>query len=318
MIQEQAPEPIGGYFELELPRFKEYHQGAVALNSGRFCLEYILRCRKYSKVYVPYFTCDTVLDAVMKLDMKHEFYHIDREYRIADDIDLKKEEALIYTNYWGLQGDYCRELAQRYGRSLILDYTQSFYAIPMEGIDTFYSCRKFFGVPDGGYLYTDAKADFHIGQDCSYTRMDSLIKRMDLSAEEGYADFRRISVSFRDMPVRRMSRLTKRMMEGIDYEGAAQRRRENYAFLQRALGGRVLKDEEVPMIFPYETADGQELRERLIRNRIYVARYWPNVIQWAEKDSEEVRISDNIIPLPIDQRYGKEDMARIIRIVTNG
>lgn len=46
--------PIGGYFELELSRYPELHAEATALNSGRFCLEYLLRCRKYNKVYVPF------------------------------------------------------------------------------------------------------------------------------------------------------------------------------------------------------------------------------------------------------------------------
>lgn len=50
--------PIGGYFELELPLHSELHADAIALNGGRFCLEYLLRCRKYSKIYIPYFTCN--------------------------------------------------------------------------------------------------------------------------------------------------------------------------------------------------------------------------------------------------------------------
>lgn len=49
MKQRECTHPIGGYFELELPRFTEYHSEAIALNSGRFCLEYILRCRKYTE-----------------------------------------------------------------------------------------------------------------------------------------------------------------------------------------------------------------------------------------------------------------------------
>lgn len=33
--------PIGGYFELELPLHSELHADAIALNGGRFCLEYL-------------------------------------------------------------------------------------------------------------------------------------------------------------------------------------------------------------------------------------------------------------------------------------
>ena len=136
--------PIGGYFELELPRFTEYHSEAIALNSGRFCLEYVLRCRKYKKVYVPYFTCDSAVEPIIKLGITYEFYHIDKNYHIIEDIELQENEALMYTNYWGLHDGYCSELVSKYKKQLILDYTQAFFSRPIEGVDTFYSCRKFF------------------------------------------------------------------------------------------------------------------------------------------------------------------------------
>ena len=305
--------PIGGYFELELPSFQEYHSEAIALNSGRFCLEFILRCRKYSKVYVPYFTCDSAVEPLIKLGIPYEFYQIDKDYHIVDNIRLSGNEALMYTNYWGLQGDYCNQLAEKYGRQLILDYTQAFFAKPINGIDTFYSCRKFFGVPDGGYLYTDLQADFDIEQDISYTRMDSLVKRIDLSPEEGYKDFNRISENFQQMPIRHMSRFTKRMMCSIDYLKVVNKRRSNYEILRKSLGGKELSSDDVPMIFPYMTNDGQSLRNHLIQNKIFVAKYWPNVEEWAGKDTIETYMTNNILPLPIDQRYGVEDMNRIIK-----
>lgn len=251
-----ADKPIGGYFELELPTHPALHADAIALNSGRFCLEYLLRCRKYTKVYVPYFTCDSAVEPLLKLGIPYEFYHIDSDYRLIGDVALSAGEALMYTNYWGLQDDYCLKLSARYGRQLILDYTQAFYAKPIRGIDTFYSCRKFFGVPDGGYLYTDAKAEFDLEQDVSYVRMDSLLKRIDLSPEEGYEDFRRCSEIFHTLPVRSMSKLTRRMMAGIDYHGVARKRRANYEFLRRSLGGAELSPGEVPMIFPYIAKSG--------------------------------------------------------------
>ena len=309
--------PIGGYFELELSLYPELHAEAIALNSGRFSFEYLLRCRKYNKVYVPYFTCDTAVEPIIKFGIPYVFYHIDKAYRIIDDIKLAEDEALLYTNYWGLQNEYCEKLAAIYGKQLILDYTQALFSNPISGIDTFYSCRKYFGVPDGGYLYTDAIADFEIEQDESYLRMDSLIKRIDLSPEAGYDDFHRVSNLFHDMPIRRMSKLTKRLMQSIDYERVVQQRIENYNTLRAALGGRELKYDEVPMIFPYESAEGQELRKHLILNKVFVAKYWPNVDEWTEEDTVERWMANHILPLPIDQRYDKENMNRIIEIIKN-
>ncbi len=303
---------IGGYFELELPTHQEFHSDASALNSGRFCLEYILICRRYSKVYVPCFTCDSAVEPIKKLGIPYEFYHIDETYHIVDNISLSKNEALMYTNYWGLQSEYCAQLAEQYRTQLILDYTQAFFAKPIPGIDTFYSCRKFFGVPDGGYVYTDAKADFDIGQDVSYMRMDSLVKRIDLSPEEGYDDFRKCSEEFHLLPIRHMSRFTKRMMQSIDYNDVTQRRRTNYEYLRQTLGGKTLSNGDVPMIFPHMVKDGQALRRYLIQNKIFVAKYWPNVDEWAGENSVETLMANNILPLPIDQRYGVKDMKYII------
>lgn len=315
MMQDIIIHPIGGYFELELPHGQEFHSKAIALNSGRFCFEYLLKCRKSKKVYIPYYTCDSVIEPVINLGIPYEFYHIDKKYRIVDNITLAEDETLLYTNYWGLQNEYCEKLAAKYGKQLILDYTQAFFSKPIAGIETFYSCRKYFGVPDGGYLYSDVVADFEIEQDVSYLRLNSLVKRIDISPEAGYKDFHNVETSFLDMPIRRMSKLTKRLMQSIDYERAAQQRIDNYNTLKDALGGKELHYGEVPMIFPYESAEGQQLRQHLIANKVFVAKYWPNVDEWTEEDTVERWMANHILPLPIDQRYNKEDMNRIIEII---
>lgn len=307
--------PIGGYFELELPSHREWHADAIALNSGRFCLEYILKSRKYTKIFVPYYTCDSAVEPVEKLGIPYEFYHIDESYRIVEDIIIQDHQALLYTNYWGLQDEYCIELSKKYGSQLILDYTQAFYAQPISGIDTFYSCRKFFGVSDGGYLYTSKKLVENLEQDESYTRMTSLLKRLDLSPEAGFADFRKCSEEFHKVPMRYMSKLTKRIMSSINYKDIAYRRRANYEVLRSYFGGKLLMSEEVPMIFPYVVNDGQELRKYLIQNKVFVAKYWPNVEVWAGGDSLEAKMANNTIPLPIDQRYTIDDMMCIVKLI---
>ena len=103
---------------------------------------------------------------------------------------------------------YVEWLAKQYGKKLIVDNTQAFYAKPVEDVDTFYTCRKFFGVPDGAYLYAEAKVDFHIEQDVSYDRLSFLLKRFDLGAEAGYADFREQSERLIAQPIKGMSNLT--------------------------------------------------------------------------------------------------------------
>lgn len=310
---------IGGYFSLELPQREEYHKDALRLNTGRNCLEYILRVKGYKKVYIPYYTCDVVLEPFKKLGIPYEYYHVDIHLEIHDCFTLKADEALLYTNYYGLKQQYVEQLAEKVGSRLIVDNTQAFYAKPLRGIDTFYTCRKFFGVADGAYLYCDAELDVEIEQDYSYDRMAHLLKRIDLSAEEGYSDFRRADDGLGNQPIREMSKLTQRMMQSIDYEAVTKRRRENYSLLHKALGGEnnlelPLDEDAVPMVYPY-LAPVKELREKLIENKVFVARYWPNVLDWTTKDDIEYLLACQMQPLPVDQRYGEEEMKRIIEII---
>lgn len=310
---------IGGYFSLELPQREEYHKHALRLNTGRNCLEYVLLARGYKKVYVPYYTCEAVMEPINKLGIPYEYYHIDIHLEIRDHFTLKADEALLYTNYYGLKQRYVEQLAEKVGTRLIVDNTQAFYAKPLRGIDTFYTCRKFFGVADGAYLYCDAELGEEIEQDYSYDRMAHLLKRIDLSAEEGYVDFRKADDGLDNQPIRRMSKLTQRMMQSIDYEAAAKRRRENYLMLHETLGGvnnmeLPLEDDAVPMVYPY-LAPVKGLHEKLIENKVFVARYWPNVLDWTTKDDIEYLLACQMQPLPVDQRSGEEDMKRIVEII---
>ena len=312
-------EAIGGYFSLELPLREEYHKNALRLNTGRNCLEYILRASGYKKVYVPYYTCEAVMEPINKLDIPYEFYHIDIHFEIRDRFTLKADEALLYTNYFGLKQCYVEQLAEKTGTRLIVDNTQAFYAKPIKGIDTFYTCRKFFGVADGAYLYTDKLLDEEFVQDKSYDRMAHLLKRIDLSAEDGFADFRRVDDGLDNQPIRKMSQLTQRIMRSIDYEAAAKKRRENYQMLHEVLGEEnklvlTVDEDAVPMVYPF-LVPVKGLREKLIENKVFVARYWPNVLDWTNEKDIEYLLAYQMQPLPIDQRYYEEDMQRMIDVL---
>lgn len=312
---------IGGYFSLELPSCEEYHKDALRLNTGRNCLEYILRARGYKKVYVPYYTCEAVMEPIIKQGIQYEFYHIDVRFEIRDRFTLNEGEALLYTNYFGLKQCYVEQLAAKVCTGLIVDNTQAFYAKPIQNIDTFYTCRKFFGVADGAYLYTDVQLNEAFEQDESYNRMSHLLKRIDLSAEQGFADFRRADDGLDNQPIRRMSKLSHRMMQSIDYEAAAAQRRVNFKLMHTALGKNntlhlTLDDNAVPMVYPYYTPV-EGLRERLIENKIYVARYWPNVLDWCQSNDWEYQLAENLVCLPIDQRYSEMDMQKILDTISN-
>lgn len=313
--------PIGGYFELELRKGGHYHQDALRLNTARNGFEYVLRARQYAKVYLPYYTCEVLLEPISKLGIDHEFYTVNEDLEPVELPVLKESEAFLYTNYFGLKQTCVKRLAEIYGDKLVVDNAQAFFAEPIQGIDTFYSARKFFGVPDGAYLYTDKMLEQELEQDISHERMAHLLKRIDLGAEAGYQDFCRNDDSLCNQPMKRMSRLTESILGGIDYELAKQSRRMNYVFLDKALKESnlihwQLDDEAVPMVYPYRT-DDPSLRQKLIANKVFVATYWPNVSEWTSHGMMERVLADRLIPIPCDQRYGVGEMNRICQMITN-
>ena len=310
---------IGGYFELELHKGGHYHKNAVLLNTARNCFEYVLRARHYRKVFFPYYSCGVMLEPIKKLGVEYEFYHINSSFEPIDLPSLKADEAFLYTNYFGLKQECVLRLAKVYGKQLIVDNAQAFYAEPIQGIDTFYSARKFFGVSDGAYLYSEAKLDQDIEQDVSCERMSHLLKRIDLGAEAGYQDFRKNDDSLCNQEIKCMSRLTESLLSGIDYEAAKQQRRENFALLDDALRKSNLihlemEDEMAPMVYPYLT-EYDNIKQRLVDNKVFVATYWVNVMEWCDLGDVEYQLTQNTVFLPIDQRYGKKEMKSIVEIL---
>lgn len=313
-------EAIGGYFGLELRNGEHYHKNAIRLNTARNCFEYVLRTRSYVKVYVPYYTCEVMLEPICKLSVEYEFYHINEKLEPTVLPKLNANEAFLYTNYFGLKQECVKRLASAYGKQLIVDNAQAFYDEPLKGIDTFYSARKFFGVPDGAYLYTDKPLQHEFEQDCSLERMSHLLKRIDLGAESGYHDFRMNDDTLCYQEIKKMSKLTESLLSGIDYEYARERRRQNYLFLENAFGTTNMlhlgcDENTVPMVYPYWVDDGIVLKKKLIDNKVFVATYWPNIKNVLRNDDVEMMFVNDMVPLPSDQRYGTIDLNRIVDMI---
>lgn len=307
---------IGGYFQLELRSGAHYHDDALRLNTARNCFEYILLARKYRKVYIPYYTCEVMLQPLVRNRIDYEFYSINADFEPTEIKQLQEYEAYLYTNYYGLKQQCVERMAGIYGSRLIVDNAQAFYAPRVDGIDTFYSARKFFGVPDGAYLYTDCRLDLSLSRDKSYMRMGHLLQRVDDGAEAGYGAFRDSDDSLDNQTIKAMSLLTDAILRSIDYAEVARKRRANFRYMDERLGaGNAVRlfcdDTTVPMVYPYFTHD-TSLRKRLIDRRVFVAKYWPNVAEWCSEDQIEYKMAESLVALPVDQRYAEKEMDTII------
>lgn len=313
---------IGGYFELELNNFGSiYHDDLLALNTGRNALEFILLQQGYEKIYIPYYTCDVTLQPIKRQKVNYEFYFLDKDF-YPKNVALKDKEALLYVNYFGIMNNQVKHLSEKYP-NLIIDNSQAFYEKPINGVDTFYSPRKFFGLPDGGFASCKMNIEMKLEKDISLDRMSHLLTRIDKEAESGYAQFKENDKKLDNLPIKEMSRLTEMLMRNISYENIKKLRKQNFIKLHQSLRDEneltsiIDKNEySAPMTYPFLKEGNKKLRENLITNKIYTAVYWPNVKEWLDgKNYWETYLQKNLIAIPIDQRYSMEELNELISFV---
>jgi hypothetical protein len=68
------------------------------------------------------------------------------------------------------------------------------------------------------------------------------------------------------------------------------------------------------MVYPL-LINNHDLKKLLIESKVYVATYWTGVDDVAPQDSYSRYLTDNLIPLPLDQRYGIKDMEKVVNIL---
>lgn len=307
----------GGYIELDTYRLPMLHEGAIPLNCGRNCLAYIIEARKIKKLLLPYFMCDSVFELCKKYGVKISFYHVNEKF-IPQNVTLESDTWLYVMNYYGqLDSEYLSAIKAKYER-VIVDNAQAYFQMPVEKVDTLYTCRKFFGVADGAFLYTDAIIGEDLSIDESFERMHYLLGRFERTASEFYSEYVSNNHLFSDEPVKRMSKLTNNLLHAIDYEFVKKRRTENFKVYHKLLGDMndlKLCIPEGAFAYPFLTENGAEIRRVLQKKKIYIPTLWPNVMEDTDKFSVEYNFAENILPLPCDQRYGIDEILYIKKII---
>ena len=138
----------GGYIEFERFHGKEYHENAIALNSGRHCVEYLIRAKDIHKLWLPFFMCDSVKKICDRLNVIVSYYHTDIHFLPQCDKYFEGDEYIYIVNYYGqLSNETIKKFKKEYG-NIIIDNLQDFLQRTVEKTDTFYYCRKFFVEPD--------------------------------------------------------------------------------------------------------------------------------------------------------------------------
>lgn len=315
---------IGGFFQLETPPARVLYSAPLAYNSARYAFEALLRHSRLRRLYLPWYTCGTMVDAARRSGVELYRYSLDDHLQPRDLPELEADERLLYVDYFGYKASTMKALASALGSRLIADHAQALFSPALKGVPTLYSPRKFVGVPDGGWLVNAPAGLAPLEPGRSRERLRALAGRLEDGPEPWYGTYVEIERGIGKEGMTGMSPLTERLLGAVDYPRVADRRRANLRQLQAAFGSMnrccIAADfDGAPMCYPLLLGDATQaevVRARLARQRIYVATYWRDVLETQGGCATAVAWASCLLPLPLDQRYGAEEMGRLIEAVS--
>jgi hypothetical protein len=304
---------IGGFFELELSEGRgPWHPDAIALSTGRAALRAIVDETRLDRVWVPFYACDALLAPMREAGVPVELYAVDERLRPRDLPPPAERDLIVVINYFGLQSSLMKQLARRYGSNCVVDNAQAFFERPYGDHWAFCSARKFFGVPDGAYLYAPRPLDLEPPPNPK-SDIRHLVNRLAGRQQTAYRQMQRFERQV-DCRIRGISPLSARLLSAVDYKAVRRRRRENYLSLHAQLAAHnrfeaELPADATPFAYPLLLPEPVE-REAVARQGLFVPTLWQDVIRRRSPSGFQFErdFAERLLPLPVDQRYGPVDM----------
>lgn len=341
-----------GFHLAQVDKYGKKNQCYTA--SGREAIELALISLEREKpelakrCLMPAYMCDSVFLPFLHRGWELVFYSVDRELETAGEeifrLALEHDPGLVFVHpYYGT--DTCRGLRRqlsalrRSGVMIMEDVTQAYYLKEAgQGADFVVgSLRKWYAVPDGGFVASDlpiAEEDLLDGEAYAEERLAPLVQKweylqaQELPEEERQKRKAAFYTKNRDLEsaldryegVRRLSRLSARLLSQADEEAAKQRRAENYSYLyertasMKRLWPILMKEDEAPLYFPVYVKERDELQQFLGERGIYAPVLWPvGELNRDELRGDEAYIYEHMLALPIDQRYDVSQMEQIVQ-----
>ena len=298
------------------------------------------------KVLIPAYTCETVITPFEEAGWTCCYYNINKDLRIdteyLEDLSNRIEPALVVVHpYYGMslndqESDTLRKIHEK-GALIVLDLTHCIFAEPKDDFVDYYvgSYRKWFPIPDGAFLKAK-DARFHIPQD---ENVDFVTKQADAMYlrnqyfQSEVMPLKAISIRLNKLAEgladhhikpHRMSSFSQELKQRENVRVIEERRRENFAFLFNHLNQGPdcrficsdLSDLSAsPLYFAIYVENRESLQRVLAENRIYAPVLWPNAHAELLISEDVTYIYQHILAIPCDQRYGKEDMERIVCVI---
>jgi dTDP-4-amino-4,6-dideoxygalactose transaminase len=335
---------IGGEFEFKsfpnisnngLNKLTNGKPGTWTTN-GRCALYLILQHFKQQggeHVHLPAFLCQSILQPVLALELDYSFYPVQTD--LAALPDPTPDSAVLLIHYFGFINNAMDLLRHNSGQDYYLIEDASHvllnerYSKEFENQYVFFSTRKYGPTVLGGWCNLEMDLD-DPEKDTEVRVWKSFAARLlkglylinkhgetDSNTEDYYLElFREVEDSFncRIQPTKLPKHIVS-LIDSIHWDTISRKRRDNWQLLHELIGNKVeplfdhLPDGSVPLGYVIRLKDRDIVKDKLAAHRIFAPIHWllPEQVD-RKKFPDSAKLSDSLLSLPIDQRYGEDEI----------
>lgn len=297
--------------------------------------------RTIRSVYLPSYSCLSMVLPFTKRDIEVKFYEVDyKNGEMSVNIDVDESfDLFLFMQYFGFETNKkAYEQAINYCKKnhipVIEDITHSLLSDHVFDLDADYSIaslRKWFAIPSGGIAYKKDGTFKHKATLNSDAAVSERLKAMKLKQKylnkeiDDKESFLKMTGNFgnainRFNPDFTIDTYSMNYIKSTSLEMVQQRRKENAKYLYEHINisdhiqfliDTPILEKETPLFVPI-VIDEQyrdDLRKYLIDHHIYLPVHWP------EEMGQKVHLKNIEMSIVCDQRYTEEDMERVVDLM---
>ncbi|WP_240377986.1 hypothetical protein [Bacillus piscicola] len=333
----------------DLPLWLSEYKNLVLTSSARGAISLLLQQVNPQKktVLLPEYICESVILPFVEAGYKCYFYEINED--LSPNIESIKSfntvGVFLHLGYYGFQtncnlNDVIRHLKSQ-STIIVEDITHTLFSSfnRYQSNDYFIaSVRKWFGIPSGGFIASNKKQikyNLSLNKPFIDLRTKGLITKgnymKDINKAENaksqfLAQFTEAEGMLdKDVKPYSIDILSKKLISSLEKDELVKKRKENFGILLKGLSEKdeittlfkALPKDVCPIFKPILIKGDRDLvRKKLISNKIYCPIHWPipNVVR-KDNFKNTLGIYNTILSIPCDQRYGEEDMKRIVSVI---
>lgn len=334
-------------FNNDIPEWLFKFGVTVLTSSGRGAISLLLKevQPKFKTVLIPAYTCGSIISPFIAQGYTCYFYDINEDLtpNLESIITRRNVGIFLHMGYFGFPTnngllDIVKQFKTK-STIIVEDITHTLFSDYKRFEENDYyvaSIRKWVGLPSGGFLASPnrtIKSTLQHNEVFANIRREALlikaryISGSDETLKSKYLDLFAKGEAFidSDLAPYHIDHLSKLIIGILAANELKEIRKANFKILSEGLK-RVnyidlvftgLPENVCPMFYPiYINKNRSVIKQKLIEQNIYCPIHWPMPDQIEFKSFENAtKIYNTILSIPCDQRYGKEDMERVVSVL---